>query len=206
MTGDLSVANWSVPTFIDVAKRYNSAFWLKSEPCFQGVLLIKHGEIARGVAQLGVAYEEATRRTALSQHFWGFMGDFAEGLVTLSRRAEAMAAIDETLSRFERDGLRWSMAELLRVKGEMLIQDPSRQSISIGETHLSEALAMSREQGALFWELRAAMSLARYRLTQDRRREAAQILAPVYDRFTEGFDTADLLSARFILDALRRSH
>jgi predicted ATPase len=62
-------------------------------------------------------------------------------------------------------------------------------------------LQQARE-GALFWELRSAMSLARLRVKQDRPNDARQILAPVYDRFTEGFETADLHSARSILDSL----
>jgi predicted ATPase len=63
---------------------------------------------------------------------------------------------------------------------------------------------MAREQGALFWELRVALSLARLLRDQGRSADAVEILQPVYDRFTEGFATADLRSARALLDALRR--
>jgi predicted ATPase len=59
---------------------------------------------------------------------------------------------------------------------------------------------LAHSQEGLSWELRAALSLARLRVTQGRRGEATQILAPVYDRFTEGFDTADLLAAKQLLD------
>jgi predicted ATPase len=62
---------------------------------------------------------------------------------------------------------------------------------------------MAREQGALFWELRVALSLARLLHGQGRSADAAGILQPVYDRFTEGFETADLISARALLEALR---
>jgi hypothetical protein len=58
---------------------------------------------------------------------------------------------------------------------------------------------MAREQGALFWELRAALSLARLKATQGRP-EAKRVLTPVYDRFTEGFETADLRAARAMLE------
>jgi predicted ATPase len=61
---------------------------------------------------------------------------------------------------------------------------------------------MAREQGALFWELRVALSLARLLRGQGRSADAGGILQPVYDRFTEGFETADLRSARALLDAL----
>jgi len=61
---------------------------------------------------------------------------------------------------------------------------------------------MAREHGALFWELRVALSLARMRLTQDRRDEARQTLSSVYGRFTEGFETIDMREAKALLDAL----
>ncbi len=61
---------------------------------------------------------------------------------------------------------------------------------------------MAREQDALFWELRIAAQLARLRVTQGRHHEARALLAPVYDRFTDGFTTADLRAARGILDSI----
>ena len=59
---------------------------------------------------------------------------------------------------------------------------------------------MAREQGALFWELRIALSLARLLRGQGRSADAVEILQPVYDRFTEGFDTADLREASSLLE------
>jgi predicted ATPase len=71
------------------------------------------------------------------------------------------------------------------------------------ENCLDQAAAMAREQGALFWELRIALSLCRLRVTQGRGDEGRGELASVYDRFTEGFDTADLIAAKLLLDDLR---
>jgi predicted ATPase len=61
---------------------------------------------------------------------------------------------------------------------------------------------MAREQGALFWELRVALSLARLLRGQGRSADAMGILQPVYDRFTEGFATADLEQAKNLLEQL----
>jgi predicted ATPase len=65
------------------------------------------------------------------------------------------------------------------------------------------------KQGALAWELRAAMNLAKLWAAQSRERDALDLLEPLYGRFTEGFETADLIVARRLIDELRspaRSH
>jgi predicted ATPase len=63
-------------------------------------------------------------------------------------------------------------------------------------------LAVVKDQGALLFELRIVLSLARFRAAQDRRDEVGAILGSVYDKFTEGLETTDLCSARSMLDTL----
>ncbi len=65
-----------------------------------------------------------------------------------------------------------------------------------------QALDVARQQGALSWELRAAISLARLLHDQGRQADAVGCLQPIYDRFTEGFDTADLIAAKHLLNGL----
>jgi predicted ATPase len=131
-----------------------------------------------------------------------FLGALAEGLAGLGQSIEALATIDRALAWANRGGERWFVAELVRTKGELLLHEAGDQSISAAERCFSEALDVAREQGALSWELRAAMSLARLRNWQNRPDDAQRVLAPVYDRFTEGFVTADLRSARAMLESL----
>jgi predicted ATPase len=73
---------------------------------------------------------------------------------------------------------------------------------AVAEDQFRQALDSARRQGALSWELRAATSLARLWSGQNRRSEALALLKPVYDRFTEGFDTADLKAAKALIDTL----
>ena len=68
---------------------------------------------------------------------------------------------------------------------------------------LAQALDWARRQGALTWELRCATSLARAKHEQQRTVEAHELLSAVYDRFTEGFDTADLKTAKALLSSLQ---
>jgi predicted ATPase len=110
--------------------------------------------------------------------------------------------MEEALAQSDRDGQHWCVAELRRVKGELLLQRADEKAASAAEDCFRAALDAAREQGALFWELRAALSLARLRIRQERQNAARAILAPVYDRFTEGFATADLRAAKVLLDDL----
>ena len=68
---------------------------------------------------------------------------------------------------------------------------------------MRQALDVARRQGALAWQLRAAMSLARLWRGQQRVSQARKLLGPVYRRFTEGFGTADLIAAKALLAAVR---
>jgi predicted ATPase len=71
------------------------------------------------------------------------------------------------------------------------------------EDHFRQSLDWARRQGALSWELRAATSLAQLLRDQSRAADAVALLRSVYDRFTEGFDTADLKAAKVLLDSLQ---
>jgi len=91
---------------------------------------------------------------------------------------------------------------LLHIKGELLLLQGAPGDAAVAEGHFRQALDWARRQGALSWELRCATSLARLWRNQARSNEAREPLAPVYDRFTEGFDTADLKAAKALLDDL----
>ena len=133
--------------------------------------------------------------------FTEYLGILAQGIAGLGQIGKALATVGQALARADRGAERWYVAELLRIKGELLIQEATAQSVSAAEDCFVGAIDVAREQGALFWELRAAMSLARLRVRQDRHYDARQVLSPVYDRFTEGFETADLRCARAILES-----
>ena len=99
----------------------------------------------------------------------------------------------------ERTGERWFAAELNRQKGGLLRCQGQTEA---AEELYRKALSIAMEQGAKLWELRAAASLARLARDQGRPAEARDLLAPVYNWFTEGFDTQDLKEAKALLDEL----
>jgi predicted ATPase len=128
-----------------------------------------------------------------------------EGLGHAGQIAQGFEAIDEALARSERNEDRWCVAELLRIKGELLLLQGVSGAAAAAEDHYQQALGWARRQGAFSWELRAATSLARLWRDQNRSTEAIALLAPVYDRFTEGFETDDLKAAKALIDGFYNS-
>jgi hypothetical protein len=126
----------------------------------------------------------------------------AEALGRAGQIAEGLAAVEVALTWTESTEERWAAAELLRIKGELLLLQGAPGAAAPAKDHFRQALDWARQQGALSWELRAATSLARLLGDQDRSADATALLQPVYDRFTEGFATADLKAAKALLDDL----
>ncbi|MSP00315.1 MAG: hypothetical protein EXR07_04575 [Acetobacteraceae bacterium] len=89
-------------------------------------------------------------------------------------------------------------AELHRLKGEALLAGAG--TASEAEASIQQGLAVARRQNAKSWELRCATSLARLWRQRGRHEDALAMLSPVYNWFTEGFDTHDLRTARALLD------
>ena len=163
--------------------------------------MVAHGEFAQGSALLR-AELEFCERAGWPIWYPEFIGAMAEGLIGLGQVAEARAALDKGLASADHGGERVYCPELLRLKGELLLRQAIGQSGSSAEQSFSAALCLARRQGALALELRTALSLARLRVSQARHDEARRILTPIYDRFTEGFETPDLRAARDMLEAL----
>jgi predicted ATPase len=112
---------------------------------------------------------------------------------------EGAARLDQALQVVERTGERWFGAELDRQRGRLLLRQGHPEA---AEELYRKALGIAREQEAKLWELRAAASLARLWRDQGRRSAARDLLAPVYDWFTEGFATPDLKAAKAVIDEL----
>ena len=146
------------------------------------------------------AVDDLRRDGTWPQFHTAFLGALAEGFAAAGHAAQGLTAIDDALARSELTQERWITAELLRIRGELLslVDEPKA-----AEEHFGQALDLARRQAALSWELRAATSLARLWHRQRRSGPARKLLEPVYRRFTEGFGTADLVTAKALLGALR---
>src|SRR5262249_20389048 len=119
----------------------------------------------------------------------------------LGQFEDAWSSIGEVVTAVEttREAL-WE-AELQRMAGEITLKSPKPDAAK-AEAYFERALAVARQQEAKSWELRAAMSIARLWRDQGKRDQARDLLAPIYDWFTEGFDTLDLKQAETLLAEL----
>ncbi|SRR5579862_233875 len=121
-----------------------------------------------------------------------------EALTLAGRQPDAQAHLDWMISKMEREGMYMYMPEYYRLGGDILASAGDNES---AREAYERAAAMARTQSALAWELRAAMSLARLDRTHNPAKARA-VLQPVYDRFVEGHQSADLRAARDLLAAL----
>jgi predicted ATPase/DNA-binding winged helix-turn-helix (wHTH) protein len=200
MTGDFATADREIEHLIEVATGLNAHLWETAGHFLKGKLLVERGEYAQGLLVLRDAFETGGRTWRLS--YAEFKGTLALGLAGTGRLDEALLALDDAMAAERGDGHGWYAPELIRIKGELLLQQAADQATLAAEDCFNQAAQMAGEQGALFWELRIALSVARLRVRQGRRHEARALLASVYDRFTEGFATADMQAARALLEKL----
>ena len=127
-----------------------------------------------------------------------FRATLAEGIALSGDLSGGLSLIEDSLTQIARPGWeeRSHLAEVLRLKGWML----QRQGkLAAAEDNYLASLDVAREQQAKSWELRTTTSLAKLWQSKGKRKEALELLKPVYDWFTEGFDTKDLKEAKALL-------
>ncbi|MFO8082300.1 MAG: adenylate/guanylate cyclase domain-containing protein [Armatimonadota bacterium] len=164
----------------------------------EGWLRAEKGQMADGIVQLraGLNAMDSIGVRSLNTCFYGLL---AEKCCQAHKIEDGFSAVAEGLTRCRRSGEEIYAAELNRVRGELLIVTDAADE---AEGALRKALEIARGQGAKSLELRAAVSLSRVMKTSGDRDEAREHLQPVYDWFTEGFDTPDLQEARALLEEL----
>jgi predicted ATPase len=166
------------------------------------VLSTKRGDPDASVKLLGASLD-GMREGRYYIFYTMFLSSLAEALGAAGRLDESFTAIDEALERVTRNEELWFLPEALRIKGELSLLKDASKFAAVGEDHFGQALDRARSQSALSWELRAATSLARLWRDQNRTRDALNLLAPVHNRFSEGFDTADLKAAKALIQNLQ---
>ena len=139
------------------------------------------------------------------------MALFAEALNKARHSEEGLRILEEALALTHRNGERYYQAELFRLKGELILEQSTNRALGVrdqpdttatAEVCFNESIKIAQLQKAQSLELRAVTSMARLYQNEGRQEEARRLLAQIYGRFSEGFDTADLRGAKALLDDL----
>ncbi len=199
-TGDLPSAEAHIDSAISMAKANSLEPLAAVGQARKAELAIRRGLALEGVDSLREALEtiHAVRYELITTEF---DISLVQGMGAIGRLSEAMALLNETMQRVEKNGDAVYMPELLRVKA-CLHQAMPRPDINEAERCLVQSLELSRRQGAHAWELRSATDLAALYDSQGRTESSSALLRPVFEQFTEGLDTADLKAAERLLATL----
>ena len=178
----------------------NLPVWLPSANVMRGHLRVARGDTeALAFARQGIAAKNA-QGSVLNQPF--FLSLLAASCERAGKADEALALLAEAFAIAERTGERWFEAELYRLRGDWLLVHCNEKEAD-AETCFHRALALARQQAAKIWELRSAVSLARFWSGRGRLNEARDLLVPLCDAFAGNSPIPDTEAARVLLIELR---
>jgi predicted ATPase/DNA-binding winged helix-turn-helix (wHTH) protein len=197
---DVPALQAQAETLLTLATAHDFPLWAGFSTLWEGWAMAVQGQSEAGLARMhqGVGATLALRQTGSSPARLLLL---AEAGAHAGQVDEGLRFLAEALTAFEAVGRGNLLAETYRLQGELLLCQ-SVSNVVQAEACFQQALSIARRQQARSWELRVATSLARLWQQQGKRTEAYDLLAPVYDWFTEGFDTVDLLDAHALLSTL----
>ena len=190
----------SAEATISLATEQEFPLWMALGFILRGWALAHQGQAQEGIEQMHRGMM-AWRATGAELNRSYYLTLLAEAYGAMGQPESGLTALAEALTLADTTGERLYEVELYRLKGELLLQQSSDNSME-AEVCFHHAIRIAQSQQAKSWELRASTSLARLWHQQGKRQEAHDLLAPVYTWFTEGFDTADLQDAKALLDEL----
>jgi predicted ATPase/DNA-binding winged helix-turn-helix (wHTH) protein len=195
--GDLTAAAHYTGMLVDNSRTHDLRLWSAYGSRFQKAVVLLGGDIVGGSQLFDASLDEVAQPNVSVRSSTGLV-QLVEILVHAGRTADGLAV----LNRIEQFEPSCYVPELLRLKGELSLLHGTPAAAETAKDLFTRALDEARGEGALSWELRAATSLAHLLRKQGHPADATACLQPIYDRFTEGFGTADLIAAKQLLDDL----
>jgi predicted ATPase/DNA-binding winged helix-turn-helix (wHTH) protein len=198
--GDLQIVEGLIDRLIACAAKYSLPNYEAGGLGLRGQLMLAKGEAQLGVEMLQAALSilRTERRYMLSSTVHRAL---AEGLIMLGNSTEATIVIDGLLADANRGSGTFELPDMLRTRAQVLLAI-SPDNAHLAEKTLKRSLDCARQQSAPGWELRSALALARLWLDRGRTQEASTLLSGIHERFSEGFETADLIEAAYQLRSL----
>jgi class 3 adenylate cyclase/tetratricopeptide (TPR) repeat protein len=192
---------------VELATEQRFAAWIGISNVLLGSVVAETDNGARGLEQARAGYDKYITATNATHAVTGLAvnATYYSGLLALSYEAagipeEAQAQLNAAIDAAQRSGERWFEPELHRLKGEWLL---AHRPGGEAEAALWQAIHQARHQNALFWELRASVSLARHYISIDASDRGCQLLLSVSARFDASVDFPDLREARAMLARLQ---
>jgi len=197
---DVSAVHEQAEATVVLSTEQGFAPWAAPGTILRGWALARQGQGEAGLAQVrqGIATTRATGAAVLVPYFCTLLADVS---AHLGHMEDGLQALAEAHTLVEQQEERWWEAEVCRLRGVLLLRQTGTPQAE-AEAWFQRALDIAHRQEAKSLELRAALSLSRLWQQQGKRAEARALLAPIYDWFTEGFDTADLQEAKALLEEL----
>ena len=208
LRGEARAAHDHAASAIALADDYGLSVWVALSRIIRGWARVEQGEVEDGIDELrrGIAAYEATGARLWRAQALGFL---AQALTASGHHDQALQAVVEALECIRETREDGGAADLHRIRGDVLLARSIAHvpaALTDAEECLTRALTIARAQQARSWELRAATSLARLYLRQEKATKARRLMTPVVEWFTEGHETADVKAARAILiEASRHS-
>ena len=183
-----------------LADEKGGALWKAFGVLLQGVMLARTGISSDAVQTINSGIN-ALRSTGSTLWMPLWSSHLAKSYADLGQFVDASRCIGEAMTVIKVAKERLYEAEVNRMAGEIELLLPQPNAAK-ALAHFERALSLARAQRAKSWELRAATSIARLWSDQGRRDEARELLAPIYDWFTEGSNTLDLRDTKALLNTL----
>ena len=196
--GDWKRAEELIHRLSSIATKHHLSSYVRVSLGWQGRLAVSRGDLARGIELLRSAIA-ALHEDGYEFHRPHFSLTLAEGLESAGQHELAHSTICEAVVWAETRSRTLHFIDLLRAKGDILTSTAASEA----EACLLESLELARQRGLLALELRAGISLARLWADRAQRDKALGLLEPIFSRFSEGFQTRDLVTATNLLQQLR---
>lgn len=199
--GDLPANQELVEQQIALCTEHGFDAWRASGQVQRGSILFQAGQRDDGLAEMERALKE-WREPGVALRVPLFLIDVAKARAQMGDVEAAQDRLSEALGVIEQSGECWHKPEILRLKGELLASS-SKPDAPEAAMNFRKAIALAQHQNAKWAELRAATSLAQWLYGRGEGDDAHDLLKPVVDWFTEGFEAPDLIRAKALLRKFR---
>lgn len=197
--GDYDAAQRYGTELLGHAERHSIRLWALWARAFNAMIIVKHGEVDTGLPLLREELNRAGDARFLPR-FLPLLGELSACFGDAGQADRGLAGIEDVLKRCNDRQERWYLPELIRIKGELLLKDAQNAS---AEECFHEAMEIASQQGARFWQLRCAISIARFEMAHGRNPEAIEVLETICGQLGKGADIADMRVARGLIAQLR---